>query len=322
MTEEHDAETPHDHMSPSSHRDLAPASAPVDLEPLVDELARVLNDADEARLVAYRAGVPPAATPAFDLPRVFWHRVIKAAADGNVRGGAGTVAGAATKLYPDNPVFRRWARLASSSPDRVKGSPVAVLVGLAAVASAVAAWQWWASSRPDDPPPVVTNNDTASATSPAPPAAGSAASATSTVTSTSGHDPVAPSTTDDASSPLATTPKRPGPRKPPLVPTVAATEPAPPTPTADPRRWKVLDVATNPDRFIGKRVTLDAHAPAGAILTLATRCESPTINTAGPRCLVREDADDPDGHYCFTRDPIPRDASLCIHPQGIKADSR
>jgi hypothetical protein len=95
-----------------------------------------------------------------------------------------------------------------------------------------------------------------------------------------------------------------------------------PTPTADPRRWKVLDVVSNPDRFAGKRFRLDAPAPKKAILTLATRCDPPTTSTAGERCLVREDPDDPGGHYCFTRDSIPVGSTLCIHPQGTKAESR
>lgn len=325
MTDEYDAEIPPDRASPSSRRSLAPVSAPGDLEPLVDELARVFNDADEARLVAQRAGVPPAAIPAFDLPQVFWHRVIKAAEDGKVPGGAGAIAGAAIKLYPDNPVFRRWARRASPRPDRPKILRVAVLVGLAATASAVAAWQCW------PPPPSLTNPAepiaTNAATTPTelhdpPTSDGAAVPPTHSTSGSPDLTPTASTTSGDPSAPPPDTTKKPRPKQPALPPDTTPTAPTPSAPTADPRRWKVLDVATNAERFVGKRLTLDAHAPAGTILTVATRCDPPTTSTAGPRCLVREDPDDPAGHHCFTRDSIPRDASLCIHPRGIEADSK
>lgn len=321
MSHEHDVPPPRDGTSHSSDPSSTPASDPLDLEPLIDELARVFDNGGEATLLAQRAGVPPGWIPAFDLPQVFWHRVIKAAEDGKVSGGAGAIARAAAKLYPNNHVFRRWARAGRpAAPDRAL---VTVLLTLIAAATATAAWRWWPpSSSPTDPEPIPTKAPiTSTKLHDTPASDGVVAPPTNSTSGSPDSTPASSTTTTtgDTSSPPPPTAKKPGPTKAPTPPPTIAPTPSLFTPTADPRRWKVIGVLTDAERFVGTRLTLDDAAPAGTILTLATRCEPPTTSTAGPRCLVREDPDGPAGHYCFTRDPIPVGASLCIHPQGTKA---
>lgn len=72
---------------------------------LVDQLARVIWDADEARLVAQRAGFPPARIPAFRTAMVFWSKMVEEARHGAIGGGVAAVAVAAAKQYPANAVF-------------------------------------------------------------------------------------------------------------------------------------------------------------------------------------------------------------------------
>lgn len=75
---------------------------------LVDELARVLADEGQARLVAQRAGLPPSMLPAFRTSLVFWTHVIDAARNGAIAGGVAAVAAAAARLFPGNAVLRRY----------------------------------------------------------------------------------------------------------------------------------------------------------------------------------------------------------------------
>lgn len=56
----------------------------VTLEELVDELARVFHEGESARVLVLRARFPAADLPVFDVPRVFWSRVIRAAADHDI----------------------------------------------------------------------------------------------------------------------------------------------------------------------------------------------------------------------------------------------
>lgn len=83
------------------------ASPPLDDHALVDELAKVLYDADEARLVAQRAGFSPAVIPAFRTALVFWSNLVEAARNGAIAGGVQAVSQAAARQYPANPTFRR-----------------------------------------------------------------------------------------------------------------------------------------------------------------------------------------------------------------------
>jgi hypothetical protein len=74
-------------------------------EALVDELAKVLFDEGQARLVATRAGFSPGVIPAFRMPIVFWTTVVDAARNGAIAGGVGAIAEAAGKLFPGNAIF-------------------------------------------------------------------------------------------------------------------------------------------------------------------------------------------------------------------------
>lgn len=77
----------------------------ITLEGLIDEFARALHEPEIARVLVLRAHFPPADLPAFDVPRVFWSRVIRAAAAGKVIGGVQALVAEAAKQYPGNDVF-------------------------------------------------------------------------------------------------------------------------------------------------------------------------------------------------------------------------
>jgi Effector-associated domain 1 len=72
---------------------------------LIDELARVMCDAEDAKLVVRRAGFPPGRTPRFDTAEVFWARVIESAENGKATGGVQAIVEEAANRYPANPVF-------------------------------------------------------------------------------------------------------------------------------------------------------------------------------------------------------------------------
>lgn len=75
---------------------------------IVDELARVLWDGDEARLAVQRAGLPPAMIPAFRQSLTFWTAVADGARNGTIAGGVRALVEQAARLYPGNAVFRRY----------------------------------------------------------------------------------------------------------------------------------------------------------------------------------------------------------------------
>lgn len=80
----------------------------VTLEDLIDELARVFHEAETARVLVLRARFPAADLPAFDIPRVFWSRVIRAAADGKLIGGVRALVDEVARQYPGNEVFATY----------------------------------------------------------------------------------------------------------------------------------------------------------------------------------------------------------------------
>jgi hypothetical protein len=84
------------------------AAAAITDEALVDELARVLHDEGQARLVARWAGLSPAMIPVFRVPLVFWTAVVDAARSGAMAGGVRAVAEAAVRLFPGNAVLQRY----------------------------------------------------------------------------------------------------------------------------------------------------------------------------------------------------------------------
>lgn len=85
------------------------------LEALIDELARVLHDADEARELARRAGFPVGDLPAFDTAGVFWSRVVRAADVGRTIDGVGRIVERAKTKFPGNQFFATYGSAATTS---------------------------------------------------------------------------------------------------------------------------------------------------------------------------------------------------------------
>lgn len=81
---------------------------PLDVERVVDLLANVLSDGQQATLVAERAGFPRGQLPAFTSSLVFWHKVVNQANDGMLPGGARPLLQQAAKLFPNHPELARW----------------------------------------------------------------------------------------------------------------------------------------------------------------------------------------------------------------------
>jgi len=87
-----------------------------DLEDIIDELARVLHEPGAAREFVLRTGFSPADLPAFDVPRVFWSRVIRAVADGKTAGGVQALVELAVTEFPGNGFFASyWSSTAVAS---------------------------------------------------------------------------------------------------------------------------------------------------------------------------------------------------------------
>ncbi len=76
-------------------------------ERLVDELARICSDPDEARLLVMRAGFPPQQIPAFRTGLTFWSNVVDAAMAGAVSGGVQAIVDAVRTTYPHNAFFAK-----------------------------------------------------------------------------------------------------------------------------------------------------------------------------------------------------------------------
>lgn len=87
-------------------------------ETLVDQLATVLSDLDEARELVRSVGFPPPDVPFVKTARVFWSLVIQGIRDGKITGGVEPVIEAAAKRFPGNAVFARLRSEAS-----VTGAP-------------------------------------------------------------------------------------------------------------------------------------------------------------------------------------------------------
>lgn len=101
----HAAADPSTGSRPGAH---ARSGGDVSDEALIDELARVLYDSDQATLAARNAGFPVQSMPTFRTAQVFWSRIVEDARNGAVRGGVESVASVAARLYPGNPVFTRY----------------------------------------------------------------------------------------------------------------------------------------------------------------------------------------------------------------------
>jgi nucleoside phosphorylase len=99
-------------------------TAGVDDEQVVEELSRVFYDADQAKLLATRAGLPRPLLPAFGTSLVFWSSVAQMARDGAILGGLGRIMDEAKTMYPGNPVFAQYRSASPSPPSapRTKGT--------------------------------------------------------------------------------------------------------------------------------------------------------------------------------------------------------
>lgn len=97
----------------------------VDLQTIIDELARVVSDPEHAAVLVTRAGFPAQLLPRFTTSLSFWSTVIHAAEDGAVNGGAPRLVLEAARLYPANRVL---AKVRGDAADSVEG-PVAPSFG-------------------------------------------------------------------------------------------------------------------------------------------------------------------------------------------------
>jgi len=75
---------------------------------IVDALAEAFADEGMAREVVKRAGFPPAQTPVFRVPLVFWSKVVTDARNGVIRGGVRAIVEEAVELAPHNGVLQRY----------------------------------------------------------------------------------------------------------------------------------------------------------------------------------------------------------------------
>jgi len=75
------------------------------LEVLSRELARVFHEPGPARMLAMRAQFPLEDLPTFDVPSVFWNRVVSAVMNGKIIGGIQSVVDMAAESFPGNAVF-------------------------------------------------------------------------------------------------------------------------------------------------------------------------------------------------------------------------
>lgn len=90
-----------------------------EIKTLVDELARVLWDAEQARTLVLRAGFPPGSVPGFATAQGFWTLVVGQAASGVLTGGVQALVSEAARQYPGNVTFARYRAEGVSVLDRV-----------------------------------------------------------------------------------------------------------------------------------------------------------------------------------------------------------
>jgi hypothetical protein len=109
------------------------------LEGLIDELARVLWEPEQAKTLVLRAGFPPSDLPAFEIATAFWSRVIREAADGKIPGGVQPIVDEVASRFPGNMflaayrakgacVSRRSDSVAPSRPNAIATRPKAAYV--------------------------------------------------------------------------------------------------------------------------------------------------------------------------------------------------
>jgi hypothetical protein len=74
---------------------------------LVDELAKVFGDREQAAALLHRVGFPRPLTPAFSNPFSYWTKVLEEIEHGAPPGRIRSLARVAAGLYPSNAVFGR-----------------------------------------------------------------------------------------------------------------------------------------------------------------------------------------------------------------------
>lgn len=79
-------------------------------ERLIEELAKVIWEAERARQVALAAGFGPGRIPVMKTPALFWARLVEDARNGAILGQVKAVARAAAQAFPGNPFFAAYAR--------------------------------------------------------------------------------------------------------------------------------------------------------------------------------------------------------------------
>ncbi len=106
---------------PPSHSDgdeTPPTGSEVNDEELIHELGRVLWEREAAITVVGEARFPRESTPVFEVPWVFWAQVVEAARNGAIAGGLQSLATAAARKYPDNPIFAAYSGRVVARPTR------------------------------------------------------------------------------------------------------------------------------------------------------------------------------------------------------------
>ncbi len=98
---------------------VATETGVISLEQVIDEIARVLWDSEQARLVVHRAGFPSSMTPRFNTAQVFWTQVIDGAANGMLLGGVMALVDEAAKQFPGNVIFKRYQAQATGASQAV-----------------------------------------------------------------------------------------------------------------------------------------------------------------------------------------------------------
>lgn len=83
---------------------------------VLDELARVFHEKDQAMLLAKDAGFPVQMLPDFRDPRTFWARIFDHALDGVLPGGISSFVHRAAALFPHNQIFTKFRDATPDAP--------------------------------------------------------------------------------------------------------------------------------------------------------------------------------------------------------------
>ena len=96
-------------MADDSVREVDTSNERVRVEHLLDELATVFSEREQAVLLASKAGFPKSQLPKFTTSLAFWTHVVADARNGAIPGGIQPFLDAAATLFPHNTVFTKTA---------------------------------------------------------------------------------------------------------------------------------------------------------------------------------------------------------------------